>query len=519
MRLYDTRSQSLQELVPVVPGRVGLYVCGPTVQSSPHIGHLRSALGYDLLRRWLEHRGLAVTLIRNVTDIDDKILAAVRGQDPTGADLAAVRGQAPTRSDLAAVGAQGPTGPDVAAGRGHVSAGTAPGAASTDGEGVDWWAHAYRVELEFTAAYRAIGVLPPTYEPRATGHVDRMIVLIQRLIDLGHAYPAADGGGDVYFDVASWPDYGSLTRQTGDELVSGEDADPRARRSPRDFALWKGAKPTEPASASWPAPWGAGRPGWHIECSAMAERYLGAEFDIHGGGLDLRFPHHENELAQSTASGAPFARLWVHNGLVTVRGQKMSKSLGNSVFAGDLLGSARGVVVRYALGAAHYRSDLDHHDGALVEAEEAVGRIERFLERAQDVGAASGGTVVPEAFATAMDDDLNVPQALAVLHETIRRGNQAIDAGELGAAGAALGAVRAMTGVLGIDPEQWQEHGGRDDAREVLDALVGRLIDERADARGRRDWAAADRVRDELAAAGVVLEDGAEGTRWSIDGR
>jgi cysteinyl-tRNA synthetase len=427
VRLYDTRSQSLQELDPVVPGRVGLYVCGPTVQSSPHIGHLRSALGYDLLRRWLEHRGLAVTLIRNVTDIDDKILSA----------------------------------------------------ASIAGEGVDWWAHAYRVELEFTAAYRAIGVLPPTYEPRATGHVDRMIALIQRLIDLDHAYPAADGSGDVYFDVASWPEYGSLTRQTGDELVSGEDADPRARRSPRDFALWKGAKPSEPASASWPAPWGAGRPGWHIECSAMAERYLGAEFDIHGGGLDLRFPHHENELAQSTAAGKPFARLWVHNGLVTVRGQKMSKSLGNSVFASDLLGSARGVVVRYALGAAHYRSDLDHHDGALVEAEEAVGRIERFLERAQDAGAASGGAVVPEAFAAAMDDDLNVPQALAVLHETIRRGNQAIDAGELTAAGVALGAVRAMTGVLGIDPAQWQEDGGRDDAREVLDALIGRLIDER----------------------------------------
>jgi cysteinyl-tRNA synthetase len=464
VRLYDTRSQALRELDPVVPGRVGIYVCGPTVQSSPHIGHLRSALSYDLLRRWLVHRGLAVTLIRNVTDIDDKILDA------------------------------------------------APKA------GTEWWAHAYRVELEFTAAYRAIGVQEPTYEPRATGHIGGMIALIQRLVDAGHAYPAPDGSGDVYFDTASWPAYGALTRQSGDALVSG-DGEGRARRSPRDFALWKGHKPEEPESAAWPSPWGAGRPGWHIECSAMAERYLGAEFDIHGGGLDLRFPHHENELAQSTAAGGAFARLWVHNGLVTVGGQKMSKSLGNSVFAADLLGAARPVVVRYALAAAHYRSDLDLHDGALVEAEEAVGRIERFLERAQDAGAASGGAVVPEAFALAMDDDLNVPQALAVLHETIRRGNQAIDAGELGAAGTALGAVRAMTGVLGIDPDQWREHGGHDDAREVLEGLVGRLIDERADARGRRDWAAADRVRDELAAAGVVLEDGADGTRWSIDGR
>ncbi|MDQ1513535.1 MAG: cysteinyl-tRNA synthetase, partial [Microbacteriaceae bacterium] len=405
-----------------------------------------------------------VTLIRNVTDIDDKILAATASSDA-------------------------------------------------------WWAHAYRVELEFTDAYRAIGVLPPTYEPRATGHVDRMVALIQRLLDLGRAYVAPDGSGDVYFDVSSWPSYGTLTRQSGDDLVSGEDADPRARRSPRDFALWKGAKPDEPASAAWPAPWGPGRPGWHIECSAMAERYLGPEFDIHGGGLDLRFPHHENELAQSGASGAPFARLWVHNGMVTVAGQKMSKSLGNSVFAGDLLGGARGIVVRYALGSAHYRSDLDHHDGALVEAEEAVGRIERFVERAEQAGAEAGAPVIPEAFGAAMDDDLGVPQALAVLHETIRRGNQAVDAGELQAVSLALGAVRAMTGVLGIDPAAWKAPSGSDAAGAVLGTLVGRLLEERAEARRRRDWAAADRVRNTLAAAGLTLEDGADGTRWNIDGR
>jgi cysteinyl-tRNA synthetase len=465
VRLYDTRSQSLQELDPVVPGRVGMYVCGPTVQSSPHIGHLRSALSYDILRRWLEHRGYSVTLIRNVTDIDDKILnAAALGPDP-------------------------------------------------------WWAHAYRVELEFTAAYTAIGVLPLTNEPRATGSIGSMVDLIQRLIDGGHAYPAPDGSGDVYFDVASWPDYGILTRQTGEALVSGEDTDPRARRSPRDFALWKGRKAEEPESASWPAPWGVGRPGWHIECSAMAERYLGAEFDIHGGGLDLRFPHHENELAQSTAAGAPFARLWVHNGLVTVHGQKMSKSLGNSVFASDVLGAARPVVVRYALAAAHYRSDRDFQEGSLVEAEEAIARIERLFERAEAAGIGAAAVVVPEAFTAAMDDDLGVPEALAVLHDTVRRGNQAIDAGETDVVAHAVGAVHAMAGVLGVDPTAWGSERGGDRTQNALAALVERLLEERAAARNRRDWAAADRVRDTLTAAGVVLEDGADGTRWSVDGR
>ncbi|WP_375406896.1 cysteine--tRNA ligase [uncultured Amnibacterium sp.] len=466
VRLYDARSQALRELEPVVPGRVGIYVCGPTVQSSPHIGHIRSALSYDVLRRWLEHRGLQVTLIRNVTDIDDKILDA------------------------------------------------APRA------GREWWAQAYRVELEFSAAYRAIGIQEPTYEPRATGHIGGMIDLIRRLIDAGHAYPAPDGSGDVYFDVSSWPDYGVLTHQTADAFVPGDGED-RAKRSPRDFALWKGHKPIEPETAAWPSPWGAGRPGWHIECSAMAERYLGREFDIHGGGLDLRFPHHENELAQSVASGSPFARLWVHNGLVTVAGQKMSKSLGNSVFAADLLGAARPLVVRYALEAAHYRSDLDLHDGALVEAEEALSRIERFERRAIDAGAPAAAAFVPDVFAAALDDDLGVPQALAVLHETIRRGNQALDAGELTVAGDALAAVRAMTGVLGIDPldPAWAA-GARDDGSgAALDALVQRLIEERQTARGSRDWAAADRVRDELAAAGIVLTDTGDGTRWSIDGR
>jgi cysteinyl-tRNA synthetase len=281
------------------------------VQSSPHVGHLRSALTYDVLVRWLEVLGNRVTLVRNITDIDDKVL---------------------------------------------VNAAAA---------GEDWRALAQRSEREFHAVYTRMGVRPPTYEPRATGHVTQMITLISRLIEAGHAYAADDGTGDVFFATESWPDYGSLTRQLGDDMESDETADDRGKRNPRDFALWKGHKTGDPASASWPAPWGPGRPGWHIECSAMAVDYLGPVFDIHGGGLDLRFPHHENELAQSSAVGDAFARYWLHNGLVAIAGQKMSKSLGNSVFAADLLSEARPIVVRYLLGSAHYRSTLELHTEAL----------------------------------------------------------------------------------------------------------------------------------------------------------
>jgi len=309
VRLYDSKDQSLRDFVPLIEGRVGMYVCGPTVQSSPHIGHLRSALAYDIMRRWFAYRGYDVTFVRNVTDIDDKILAA---------------------------------------------------ADEEDSKFEEWWALAYRVELEFTAAYASLGILPPTYEPRATASVQQMQQLIGVLIERGHAYPAPDDSGDVYFDTSSWPAYGELTHQSRDHMEAAADADPRGKRDPRDFALWKGRKPEEPASAAWESPWGPGRPGWHIECSAMASRYLGEEFDLHGGGLDLRFPHHENELAQSTAAGHGFARYWVHNGLVNVGGQKMSKSLGNSVYASDLLELASPLAVRYLLGAAHYRSTLDY---------------------------------------------------------------------------------------------------------------------------------------------------------------
>ena len=320
LRLYDTRAQQLRDFVPLDPENVTMYVCGPTVQSGPHIGHVRAALSFDLLRRWLTHRYGRVTFVRNVTDIDDKVLANATDTEP-------------------------------------------------------WWALAYRMEQEFTAAYAGVGILPPTYEPRATASVPQMQEIIATLIERGHAYPAPDGSGDVYFDVRSWSDYGSLTNQSIDAMEAAEDADPRGKRTPQDFALWKGAKVDEQADATWQSPWGAGRPGWHIECSAMSKRYLGPEFDIHGGGLDLRFPHHENELAQSTAAGDRFARYWVHNGLVTVGGQKMSKSLGNFTLARDVLAERDPQVVRYALAAAHYRSSLDLSESSWTEAEAALGRI------------------------------------------------------------------------------------------------------------------------------------------------
>ena len=469
MRLYDSKAQALRDFVPVETGKVGIYVCGPTVQSSPHIGHLRSALVYDQLRRWLSYRGFDVTFIRNVTDIDDKILVNAQGSSEA------------------------------------------------------WWALAYRYELEFTAGYQSLGILAPTYEPRATASIQEMQTLIARLIDKGHAYPADDASGDVYFDTASWPSYGDLTRQGQGDMEAATDADPRGKRDPRDFALWKGRKVDEPDSAAWASPWGSGRPGWHIECSAMASRYLGAEFDIHGGGLDLRFPHHENELAQSTAAGDPFAHYWMHNGLVHVSGQKMSKSLGNSIYAAELLDKARAIVVRYYLGAAHYRSTIDYHDGSLIEAEAALERVESFLDRADrrlsDTRfAGSGALVVPVEFAEAMDDDLAVPQALGVLHETVRAGNAALDAEDLQAAASARGEVLAMSEVLGINPLSTDWSVATDGpAMVALTALVERLLNDRETARETRDYQAADRIRDELVAAGITIEDTPSGAHWSFD--
>ncbi|MCY7413020.1 MAG: cysteine--tRNA ligase [Salinibacterium sp.] len=474
VRLYDSKSAALVDFVPLAPGEVGMYVCGPTVQSSPHIGHLRSALVYDLWRRWFNYRGFTVTVVRNVTDIDDKILAA----------------------------------------------------ALTDSSGASnepWWALAYRFELEFTAGYSALGIQPPTYEPRATASITEMQAVILRLIERGHAYAATDASGDVYFDMASWPAYGELTRQKPDDMVAAADADadPRAKRDPRDFALWKGHKEGEPADAAWPSPWGDGRPGWHIECSAMSRRYLGGAFDIHGGGLDLRFPHHENELAQSNAAGDAFASYWVHNGLVTVNGQKMSKSLGNSIFVSEFLELARPLVVRYFLGAAHYRSTIDYHDGALVEAEAALERVEVFLNRAARRLTGTrfvAAEVVPEAFAAAMDDDLAVPAALGVLHETVRTGNLAFDADNLPGLASARAEVLAMVEVLGINPgsAHWAAAASEPTER-ALASLVESLIADRNAARATKDFATADLIRDELAAAGISVEDGPTGTVWSVD--
>ncbi|MDR6200816.1 cysteinyl-tRNA synthetase [Microbacterium sp. SORGH_AS428] len=462
VRLYDTQAQALRDFAPLEDGNVTMYVCGPTVQSGPHIGHVRAALSFDLLRRWLAHRFGRVTFVRNVTDIDDKVLANATPTEP-------------------------------------------------------WWALAYRMELAFSQAYAAVGILAPTYEPRATASIPQMIELIALLIERGHAYPAPDGSGDVYFDVRSWPAYGALTHQDVDAMEAAADADPRGKRDPHDFALWKGAKHGEPSDARWASPWGEGRPGWHIECSAMSRRYLGPRFDIHGGGLDLRFPHHENELAQSTAAGDAFAQYWVHNGLVTVDGQKMSKSLGNFTLAADVLDERDPLVVRYALAAAHYRSSLDVSGKAFDEAEAALDRIRTFLDRADRVGAAPGSAVIPDAFAVALDDDLGVPQALGVLHETVRAGNAALDEGDSENARRRAAEVVAMTDILGINPldERWRKSAAGPEVA-ALDALVRVMIDQRAQARADKDWASADRVRDAIAAAGIVLEDGPEGTHWSV---
>jgi cysteinyl-tRNA synthetase len=429
-------------------------------------------VAFDQLWRWLEAgHGYEVTFIRNVTDIDDKILA--KSQEA----------------------------------------------------GVPWWAWALQHERSFAAAYDALGVRRPTYEPRATGHVPEMVALVEELLERGHAYRATDGSSDVYFDVRSWPDYGSLTRQRLDDMAPAGDADPRGKRDPRDFALWKAVKPDEPHSASWAAPFGVGRPGWHLECSAMIHRYLGPELDIHGGGIDLRFPHHENEQAQSRAAGHPFARFWLHNAWVTTGGEKMSKSLGNSLLVSSMLQRVRALDLRYYLGAAHYRSNVEYHESSLVEAAAAMGRIEGFLERAGRVlSAGTGGWFAsvparPGAFDRAMDDDLNVSAALAVVHDTVREGNAALDRHDRHSAAAAFGAVSGMTSVLGINPmeEPWASaRGAGDPAMGALDVLVRAQLEERAAARAAKDWAAADAVRDRLAAAGIEVTDGPDGSTWQL---
>ena len=465
LRLHDTATRTVRDFVPKAPGQVGIYLCGLTVQSVPHIGHLRSGVSYDVLRRWLMHSGYEVMFIRNITDVDDKILEkAVAQKRP-------------------------------------------------------FWAIAYANQLVLDADYRALNVLPPTYEPLATAHIPQMHELIEELIARGHAYEAASGTGDVYFDVPSYPEYGALSGQNPDDMRPPNDGGEPDKHDYRDFALWKGHKAQEPADASWPSPWGRGRPGWHIECSAMARRYLGDEFDIHGGGLDLTFPHHENEIAQSRSAGLGFARYWVHNALLNLGEAKMSKSLGNVIDVDAVLAMGlRPVELRYYLGTPHYRSRIDYSDEALRDAAVAYRRIEGFVHRASEIVGPGRPKDVPPAFAAAMNEDLNTSAALAVVHDTIREGNTALAArNETGIRGT-LTAVRAMLGVLGLDPldEAWGggERGG--DLRPVVDSLVALALEQRAQARTRKDWAAADHVRDQLKNAGVQVEDTPTGPRWTV---
>ena len=461
-RLYDTATQSVRNLEPVVPGRVSIYHCGLTVQAAPHLGHIRKEVVFDVLRRWLTWCGYEVTVIANITDIDDKILIK------------------------------------------SAEAGT------------PWFAHAYRFERELHEAYAALGCLPPTYEPRATGHIPEMIEMIKVLIDRGHAYPAPDGSGDVYFDVKSWPEYGSLSHQNIDDMEPAADSDPRGKKDPRDFALWKGHKDNEPATASWPTPWGRGRPGWHLECSAMASKYLGDEFDIHGGGLDLRFPHHENELAQSRAAGQRFARYWMHNALVTSAGEKMSKSLDNSALVSEVIKRFPARAVRLYLIQPHYRSPIEYSDAAIAESVAALDRIDNFVRRAADVVGVTTERLPPE-FVAAMNDDLGTPTAVAVLHNAVRDGNLALDAGDADVTAARLAEVMGMLGIFGLDAASgaW-ERGVDQQLTAVVDGLVTELLKHREAARERQDFAAADAIRDSLAALGVEVSDTPQGPRWRV---
>lgn len=461
LSLYDTLSRTTSQFVPLKKGEVGIYLCGATVQAPPHIGHVRSGVNFDILRRWLTKSGYNVTFIRNVTDIDDKILhKAVHEEMP-------------------------------------------------------WWAVAMKYERAFTDAYAALNVLPPTYEPRATGHVTQMIELMQVLIEKGAAY--APGNGDVYLEVRKLSSYLTLSRQKLDDLQPAADADETYKKDPRDFALWKAAKPGDP---SWPTPWGPGRPGWHLECSAMAHQYLGEAFDIHGGGLDLIFPHHENEIAQSEAAGYGFAKRWLHNAWVTASGEKMSKSLGNSLQVHELLKTVRGIELRWYLGSAHYRSMLEFSHEALAESATAFRRIESFLNRSVEILKVQPTPVLSQAFTDAMNDDLAVPTALATISEALRTGNSAITAGDTAVIEASANEIRGGLEILGCDPfdPAFATAGQSEDLTAALDGTITLALEQRTAARARKDFAASDAIRDGLAALGITIEDTAQGPRWSITG-
>ena len=453
LNLYDTKSRKVSPFKPIKKGEVGIYLCGATVQAPPHIGHIRSGVNFDILRRWLIASGFNVTFVRNVTDIDDKILhKAVHEEIP-------------------------------------------------------WWQVAMKYERAFTDAYNALNVLPPTYEPRATGHITQMIELMKTLIENGHAY--APGNGDVYLEVRKLKEYLTLSNQKLDDLLPSEDSDSKNKKDPRDFALWKGTKKGEP---SWPTPWGDGRPGWHLECSAMAHAYLGEAFDIHGGGLDLIFPHHENEIAQSNAAGYHFANTWMHNAWVTTSGEKMSKSLGNSLQVAEILKKVRGIELRWYLGSAHYRSMLEFSFEALNESATAFKRIEAFLSRAESLIGKEIEILIAEEFAKAMNDDLAVPQALAFIAESMRIGNSAGDDKKVLAKTA--GEIRGALSILGCDPKDAAFAGSKSNDA-AMDGLIKLALEQREAARGRKDFTAADQIRDQIAALGITVEDTSNGPRWS----
>jgi len=461
MKLYNTRTRETSEFKPLTSGIVGIYVCGATVQSFPHIGHVRSGINFDILRRWLTASGYDVTFIRNVTDIDDKILEKSKA------------------------------------------------------ENMPWWALAFKYEQEFQKAYALLNVLPPTYEPRATGHITQMIELMQLLIDKGAAY--APGNGDVYLDVRALDAYLTLSRQKLDDLLPAGDADDTYKKDVRDFALWKAAKAGEP---SWPTPWGDGRPGWHLECSAMAHSYLGESFDIHGGGLDLIFPHHENEIAQSEAAGYKFANIWMHNAWVTQSGEKMSKSLGNTMQVKELIKQVRGIELRFYLGSAHYRSMLEFSPEALQEAATNFQRIENFLKRAKEIVGGFEG-VISAPVKAAFDDDLAVPQVLAHISEALRRGNTAITENNHEQIKSSAAEIRGALAILGCDPFDASftaNAAGSADLSDALDGVIQLALAQRHAARERKDFAASDAIRDGLAALGITIEDTPQGQRWTIKG-
>ena len=449
--LHDSLRRRRVRFAPIDPSHVRLYVCGPTVYDLPHLGNVRSTVVWDVLVRLLRHLYPRVTYVRNITDVDDKINARAAA---SGESIAAVT---------------------------------------------------ERTAAEFAADMAAIGNAPPDIEPRATAHIPEMIAMTARLVEGGHAY-AADG--HVLFSVASFPRYGALSGRSPDELLAGARVEVATyKRDPGDFVLWK---PSAPDLPGWDSPWGRGRPGWHIECSAMSRRYLGADFDIHGGGDDLLFPHHENERAQSLCAdpGCGFAHTWLHNGMLLVDGEKMSKSLGNFFTLRDVLARAAPETVRLAMLKSQYRGTLDFSDRALEEAGHEMDRFYRALERAGPEGDAQGEVdaqgEMSGAFLDAMCDDLNTPQAIATLH-TLAAAGRAGDA----AAASSLRASGRLLGLFASTASAWFQGSGDADAAAIGDAIAERLA-----ARAAKDWAGADAIRARLAAQGVVLEDKAGATTW-----